>query len=56
MVLVLGGGAAGLREDVIGEHLAGAGHVRENAVKDAPPALVLVHAELDVAAQVAPTL
>jgi hypothetical protein len=47
VLLVLSEGAVRLGEDVIGEHLAGTGRVREHAVEDAPPAFVLVHAELD---------
>ena len=39
-VLVLGRGAAGHAEAVIGEHLAGAGDMAEHAVEHAPPGAV----------------
>src|SRR5215467_5521514 len=56
MILVLSKSAVGLGKDMIGEHLAGTGGVREHAIEDPPPALVLVHAELDEVAQIAPAL
>src|SRR5208282_4473765 len=55
-VLVLRRGASRHAEAVVGEHLAGAGDVAHDTVKDAPPAPVIVHAELEEMAQKAPAL
>ena len=55
-VLVLGRGAARLRKFVVGKHLPDAGNVREHAVEHFSAALVLVHAEFEVVAQIATAL
>ena len=53
---MLGRGAAGHAEAVIGEDLAGAGDMAEDAVEHPLPGLVGVHAEFEEMAQEAPAL
>ena len=55
-VLVLRRGAAGHAEAVVGEHLAGARDMAQQAVEDAPPGIVRVHPELKEMAQKAAAL
>ena len=55
-VLVLGRGAAGHAEAVVGEDLAGTGDMAEDAVEDLAAALVGVHPEFEEMAQKPPAL
>src|SRR3984893_9360879 len=55
-VLVLGRGAAGHAEAVVGEHLAGAGDMAEDAIEDAAALGVAVHAKLEEMPQEAAAL
>src|SRR5712691_9786631 len=56
MILVLGESPIGLAEAVIAENLTGARGMRKDPIEDAAPARILVHAELDVVAEVAAAL
>ncbi len=53
---MLGRGAAGHAEAVVGEHLAGPGDMAEDAIEDAPALAVAVHAELEEMPQEAAAL
>jgi hypothetical protein len=55
-VLMLRRGAAGYAEAVVGEHLAGAGDMAEDAVEDAAALAVAVHAEFEEMPQKAAAL